>query len=317
MEYRRLGRSGLKVSEIGLGTSSNTFVGKADEPTSIRIINAALDLGITLIDTGASYANGRSEELIGKALKEKRRQVVIATKFGNPSHLGPSEPAGGSRNHIMKAVEGSLRRLQTDYIDLYYLHFPDPETPIEETLRALDDLVRSGKVRYIGCSNFAAWQLCEAVFTSRLNYLVSFICIEPKYNALERGIEKELVPFCQAYGVGVVPWAPMAGGFLTGKYRRGEKIPPTARLAKPSNSYNYLTEGNFDKLEGLEDFAKQHGRSVGEVNIAWLLGHPWLSSVIAGASGVEQLPLNTAAVGWKLTAEDMAQIDKILSTPHG
>ena len=310
MEYRRLGKSGLKVSEIGLGAL--TFGGRADEQTSINIIEHALELGINFIDTADFYTQGRSEEIVGKAVKGNRSRVVIATKFGFPTSVGPEEQRG-SRNHMMKAVDSSLRRLNTDYIDLYYIHYPDTETPIEETLRAMDDLVRSGKVRYIGCSNFPAWRLCEAMWTSKLHNLESFITVQSRYNLLDRGIERELVPCCQTYGIGVVPWAPLASGFLTGKYRRGQAMPAGARLAnQPSLPGDILTDTGFDKLAKLEVFAEERGHSVGELAIAWLLSHPWLGSVIAGAMSVEQLSLNVAAVGWKLTTEDIVQLDKIV-----
>ena len=309
MEFRRLGNSGLKVSEIGLG--GNNFGNRADEQTSINIINHALELGINFIDTAELYTQGRSEEIVGKAIKRKRLQVIIATKFGYPRDVGPNEQ-GGSRNYIMKAVDSSLRRLNTDYIDLYYIHFADTETPIEETLRALDDLVRAGKVRYIGCSNFNAWQLCEAMWTSKLYNLESFVAVQPRYNLLDRSIEREMVPCCQAYGVGVIPWGPLASGFLTGKYRRGQEIPADVRLANPMSIYaDILNDANFDKLAKLEAFAEKCGHSVGELAIAWLLSHPWLGSVIAGAMNIEQLSANTAAVSWKLTPEDTVQLDKI------
>jgi len=299
MEYRRLGSSGLKVSEIGLG--GNNFGNRAagvDEQTSINIINHALEMGINFIDTAETYAQGRSEELIGKAVNEKRSQAIIATKFGLPKSVSPSKQ-DGSRNYIMKAVEASLRRLNTDYIDLYYIHRPDLETPIEETLRALDDLVRTGKVRYIGCSNFAAWQLCEALWTSKLRNLESFIAVQSKYNLLDRSIEQELVPCCQTYGIGLIPWGPLAAGFLTGKYRRGQEIPAGTRLAnRPLVYSDTLTDANFDKLAKLEAFAEERGHSVGELAIAWLLSHPWLGSVIAGAVNIEQLSANVGAGQW-------------------
>jgi len=310
MEYRRLGNSGLKVSEIGLG--GNNFGGRADKETSIDIINHALEMGINFIDTAEMYAQGRSEELVGQAVERKRSQVIIATKFGHPATVGPNEQ-GGSRSYIMKAVDASLRRLNTDYIDLYYFHNPDPETPIQETLRTLDDLIRAGKVRYIGCSNFAAWQLSEAVWTSKVHNLEPFIAVQPKYNLLDRSIEQELVPCCQTHGTGVIPWGPLASGFLTGEYHRGRKIPSGMRLAKPFPIYSdILTDANFDKLAKLEAFADERGHSVGELAIAWLLSHPWLGSVIAGAMNIEQLSANVAAATWKLTTEDEVEIDRIL-----
>ncbi len=308
MDYRGLGKSGLKVSEIGLGT--NAFGGRADEQTSLSIINHALELGINFIDTAELYTQGRSEEIIGKAIKGKRSQVVIATKFGHRASIGPRE-RGGSRNYIMKAVDLSLRRLNTDYIDLYYLHYPDSETPIEETIRTLDRLISAGKIRYLACSNLVAWQLCEALWTSKFHDFESFIAVQSRYNLLDRYIERELVPCCQSYDVGVVPWGPLAGGFLTGKYQRDQEIP--TRFVNKSSIYGDVhTNTNFNKLAKLEVFAKERGHSVGELAIAWLLSHSWLGSVIAGTTNVEQLSRNVAAVSWKLTTEDIIQLDKIL-----
>lgn len=212
----------------------------------------------------------------------------------------------------MKAVDLSLKRLDTDYIDLYYLHYPDPQTPIEETLRTLDNLISNGKVRYIGCSNFAAWQLCEAFWTSRLHNLESFAAVQPRYNLLYRCIEDELVPCCQNYGIGVVPWGPLASGFLTGKYHRGMEAPKGARLANPLPYHrDILSDTNYEKLDRLEAFARERGHSVGELAIAWLLSHRWLSSVIAGATSAEQLTFNVTAINWKLTVEEMAELEKI------
>ncbi len=308
MEYRRLGKSGLKVSAIGLGT--NAFGSRADEQTSIKTIEHALELGINFIDTAESYTQGRSEEIVGKAVNGKRSQAIIATKFGQVRTVGPKE-RGGSRSYIIKALENNLRRLNTDYIDLYYLHSPDTETPIEETLRALDDLVHAGKVRYIACSNFAAWQLCEAEWTSRLHNLEPFIAIQSRYNMLDRSIEQEIVPCCQAYGIGVVPWGPLASGFLTGKYARSPEIP--ARFSPSPGIYrDVLTEANFGKLAKLKTFARERSHSVGELAVAWLLSRPWLGSVITGATNAEQVSSNVAAGDWKLTAEDVAQLDKML-----
>jgi len=321
MEYRSLGKSGLKVSEIGLG--GNNFGGRIGEQESISVIRSALDLGINFIDTADIYSGGHSEECVGKAVKGKRSEVIIATKVAGPMGELPND-RGASRYHIVKALEASLKRLNTDYIDLYYIHMPDATTPIEETLRTLDNLVRAGKVRYIGCSNFAAWQLCEALWTSRANNLESFIVIQSQYNLLERGIELELVPCCQAYGISVIPWGPLASGFLTGKYQRGKPPPAGTRLAasqpaprQPPAGFPagrpmfrpVLTDTNFDKLEKLQKFAVEHGHTVGELAIAWLLSHPWLSSVIAGATNPEQVSANVAAASWKLTAQETAQLD--------
>ncbi len=307
MEYRMLGKSGLKVSEIGLG--SNNFGGRIGEQESISVIRHALELGVNFIDTADVYSQGRSEEFVGKAVKGKRSEVVIATKFGMSMGEHPNE-CGASRYYIVKAVDASLKRLDTDYVDLYYIHRPDPTTPIEETLRTLDDLVRAGKVRYIACSNFAAWQLCEALWTSKVNNLEPFVVVESQYNLLDRRIESELVPCCQAYGVGVIPWGPLADGFLTGKYHRGKAAPAGTRLANPRpGSSQVLTEANYDKLEKLQAFAAEHTHSVGELAIAWLLSHSWLSSAIAGATKPEQVSANIAAAGWRLTAQEMAQLE--------
>lgn len=310
MEYRRLGKSGLKVSEIGLGT--NNFGARADEKTSLNVINHALEIGINFIDTSNTYGDGRSEELIGQAIKGKRNQVIVATKFGLPRTVGPDEQAG-SRSHMIKAIDASLKRLKTDYIDLYYFHHPDPETPIEETLRSMDDLVRSGKVRYIGCSNFTAWQLCEALWTSRFNHLESFIVIQSRYNLIDRGIEQELIPCCQAYGVSVIPWGPLADGFLTGKYHRDKGLPSGTRLNNPSPIYQkILTEANFDKLALLETFARERGHDTGELAIAWLLAHPWVGSVIPGAMNNEQLSANVVAANWKMNPKDISELENAL-----
>jgi len=310
MEFRRLGNSGLKVSEIGLG--GNNFGRRADKETSIDIINHALEMGINFIDTAENYAQGKSEELIGLAIKGKRYDVIIATKFGHPLTVG-LDRQGGSRSYIMKAIDDSLRRLNTDYIDLYYLHWPDSETPIQETMRTLDDLVRIGKVRYIGCSNYSAWQLNDALWTSKVQNLESFITVQSKYNLLERSIEQELVHCCQTHGVGIIPWGPLANGFLTGKYRRGQDIPVGTRFAIPSPVYSkILISENFDKLDKLEAFASERGHSVGELAIAWLLSHPWLGSVIAGAMNIEQISANVAAADWKLTVEDRVALDILL-----
>ncbi|MFC2069937.1 aldo/keto reductase [Chloroflexota bacterium] len=309
MEYRTLGNSGLKVSEIGLG--GNNFGWWADEPTSITVINHAIDQGINFIDTADGYDNGNSEIYIGKALKGKRSGVLITTKFGVPMGEGPNQ-RGGSRYYIIRAVEASLKRLQTDYIDLYQMHFPDPSTPIEETLRALNDLVRSGKVRYIGCSNFAAWQLTEALWTSRVNNLHSFVTVQPRYNLLYREIERELVPCCQAYGIGIFPHSPLAGGFLTGKYKREEEMPADGRLSAPNSSYaRIFTDANWEKLAKYEAIASERGHTMGDLAIAWLLSKPYTSTVIAGARKTEQVSANIAAATWKLTPEEIAEVDAI------
>ena len=309
MQYRRIGKSGLKVSEMGLG--ANSFGGRANEADSISTIRLALESGVNFIDTADAYAGGRSEEVVGKAVRGRRSQVIIATKFGNPRTVAPHQQ-WGSRGFITDAVNASLKRLSTDYIDLYYIHRPDPATPIEETLRTLDDVVRAGKVRYIGCSNFAAWQLNDALWTSRVGHLESFIAVESRYNLLDRNIESQLVPCCQAHDIGVIPWYPLAAGFLTGKYQRGKPPPAGTRLTDPHSSLKtLLTDANYDKLEKLQAFAAERSHGVGELAVAWLLSRPWVSSVIAGARNTGQLSANVAAMAWKLTAEDVLQLDKL------
>jgi aryl-alcohol dehydrogenase-like predicted oxidoreductase len=313
MEYRNLGKSGLKVSVLGLG--ANNFGWWIDESGSAAVINHALEIGINYIDTADMYDNGRSEEFIGRILKGRRKEALIATKFGMKMGEGIND-RGGSRWYIMRALEASLKRLQTDYVDLYQMHQPDPTTPIEEALRALDDLVKSGKVRYIGCSNFAGWQLSEALWTSRINSLNSFVTVQPKYNLLERQIEQELVPCCKAHGVGVIPWGPLAGGFLTGKYRRGEQPSTPAPGARPAKAFLYLystvmTDANWERLGKLDAFVRARGHEVAELAIAWLLSHPWLSTVIAGATKPEQLDANLIGAEWKLTPEEVTQVEQI------
>ena len=316
MKYRKLGGSDLNVSEVGLG--ADTFGRELDEQATAAVVNYALDVGINYIDTADVYGwGGGSEELLGKAIRGKRSRVIIATKFGigvdKDVPQGRSRNGLGSRAYIMKAIDASLKRLDTDYIDLYQFHMPDPTTPVEETLRALDDLVHAGKVRYIGCSNFASWELCEALWISRTAGLSSFVSVEPRYNLIERNIEAELVPFCQAYGIGVVPWYPLVAGFLTGKYHRGAAIPPGTRFSTNPEMYSrLLTDANFDLLDKLTAFASEKGHSVAELAIAWLISHPWVNTVIAGVTKTQQVEVNVAAAEWKLTADEMAQLDKAI-----
>ncbi len=314
MEYRRLGNSELRVSEVGLG--SDTFGRDIDETETARIIDHALDLGVNYVDTADVYGwGGWSERYVGSAVKGKRSKFVIATKFGvglsEDSPQGSSKEGLGSRQYILEAVEASLKRLNTDYIDLYQFHMPDPQTPVEETLRALDDLIKAGKVRYIGCSNFAAWELCEALWTSRSAGLNSFIALQSRYSLLDRHIEEEVVACCQAYGTGIIPWYPLAGGFLTGKYHRGQAPPQGTRFSSNPGLYGrMLSDGNFDQLDILASFASEFKRSVAELAIAWLLSHPWVSTVIAGVTKTEQIASNVRAAEWRLTSEDMARLDQ-------
>ena len=307
MEYRYLGRSGLKVSAIGLGT--NNFGRRLDADATALVINHALDMGVNMIDTSNSYGDGYSEEYIGRALEGKRDKAIIATKVSSTVGDGPND-GGNSRQHIMAAVEDSLRRLRTDYIDLYQIHWHDPHVPIEETLRALDDLIRQGKVRYIGCSNFTAWQACEAAWTSRTLGIAAFASVQPKYSIMDREIEAELVPFCEAYGVGILPYYPLANGFLTGKYRRGQDAPEGTRLAESDRGM--FTDANFDLLERLEAFCEARGHTVLELAFAWLLANGAVSSVIAGATRVEQIIANAKAASWQLTPCDLAEVNGII-----
>jgi aryl-alcohol dehydrogenase-like predicted oxidoreductase len=317
MEYRKLGNSDLKASEIGLG--SDTFGRDIDEKATADIIDYALDSGINYIDTADVYGwGGRSETFIGQAIKGKRSRFIIATKFGvgvvEDSPQGASREGLGSRDYIMKAIDASLKRLDTDYVDLYQFHMPDPTTPVEETLRALDELVRAGKVRYIGCSNFSGWELCEALWVSKAAGLCSFVSVEPRYHLLDRHIEEELVPCCQAYNVGIIPWYPLAGGFLTGKYRRGEALPPGTRFStNPALYGRMLNDASFDQLDRLEKFAAERNRNMTELAIVWLLSHQWVSTVIAGVTKIKQVAANITAAGWKLSSDDMGQLDKAIN----
>jgi aryl-alcohol dehydrogenase-like predicted oxidoreductase len=310
MEYRHLGRSGLQVSVVGLGC--NNFGMRCDFDQSKDVVHRALDAGITLFDTADVYGGqGKSEEFLGKILKGRRQEVVLATKFGMKMGEGPHK-SGGSRKYIMSAVEDSLRRLDTDYIDLYQLHRPDQETPIDETLRALDDLVRSGKVRYIGNSNFAGWQAAEAHYVAKQANLTPFISAQNEYNLLDRRIEGELVPACNAYGLSILPYFPLASGFLTGKYRQGQEMPAGTRLANAGPmAARVLNDKNYETLGKLEAFADARGKTMLDLAIGWLASLSHVGSVIAGATKPEQIDQNVAAGSWKLTAEELAEVDAI------
>jgi aryl-alcohol dehydrogenase-like predicted oxidoreductase len=310
VEYRTLGNSGLQVSVVGLGC--NNFGGRVDAAGTAAVINKCIDMGITLFDTADVYGAGKSEEFMAPALKPHRRNIVIATKAANPMGEGPYW-RGASRKYLIEAVEACLRRLDTDYIDLFQVHVPDPNTPIEETLRTLDDLVRSGKVRYIGCSNFFGWQVVEAEWVARTQHLTRFISAQNEYNLLQRNIETELAPACLKYGLGVLPYFPLASGFLTGKYRPNEAPPEGSRLGNPNAPFGrILNEGNFDKLIRLENFAKERGHTMIELAFSWLASRPYVGSVIAGATKPEQVEQNAQAANWKLTDEEYAEIDEIM-----
>lgn len=310
MEYRKLGNSGLKVSAIGLGC--NNFGMRCDAEQTRAVVHQALDDGITLFDTADIYGNrGGSEELLGKALGDRRREVVVATKFGMAMGDGPYL-RGASYRYVIAAAEASLKRLGTDYIDLYQIHAPDPETPQQETLEALNDLVRAGKVRYIGCSNFAAWQIVDALWISRSRGLASYISAQNEYNLLHRRIERELVPACRQFGVGILPYFPLASGFLTGKYRRGAEPPKGTRLSLMQRmAQQALTDENFATLERLEKFVSSRGHTILELAVGWLASQPEVSSVISGATSPEQVTQNVKAGSWKLSAEELAEVDKL------
>lgn len=310
MEYGRLGNSGLVVSKVGLGT--NNFGGRIDMEQTRSVIDRALDQGITLFDTADAYGEGKSEEFIGEILGNRRHEVVIATKFASATGESPYS-RGTARRYIMQAVEASLRRLQTDYIDLYQVHFPDPQTPILETLQALDDLVHQGKVRYFGESNFAGWQIVDAVWTARTEHLARPISAQHDYSLVNQEAKKEVLPAARAMGLGVLPFYPLGGGFLTGKYRRGAPLPEGARLTKlpAQRSARFLNEHNFDLLEKYEAFAADRGHSITELAFAWLLAQPEIASVIAGATRSEQVDENVATIRWKLSAADFEALERL------
>lgn len=314
MEYRQLGRAGMRVSVIGLGT--NQFGGKVDQAGVNSIIDAALDLGINLIDTADGYTGGRAEETLGVALRGKWDRVVTATKVRSPVGKGTNDE-GASRYHIMNGVEASLRRLQADYIDLYQIHRWDDTTPIEETLRALDDLVAAGKVRYVGASNFAAWQLAHANVLAELRGLTPFVSIQNHYHMFERDQEREMLPYCNAHKVGMLPYFPLAGGFLTGKYKRGEAAPAGSRGEQSPYVQRYMTDANYAKVEQMEAWATARGHTMGDLAHAWLLAQPSVSSVISGATSPAQLKLNAQAAGWNLSGEELAEVNAILDGKAG
>jgi aryl-alcohol dehydrogenase-like predicted oxidoreductase len=310
MEYRQLGDSGLTVSVVGLGC--NNFGGRIDADQTAAVVTAALDAGITLFDTADVYGGqpGLSETLLGQALGKRREDVVIATKFGGDMRgdNGPDWGVRGSRRYIRKAVEASLRRLGTDWIDLYQLHVPDPVTPIEETLTALSELVAEGKVRYLGSSQFAGWQVVDADWAARTAGLEHFISAQNRYSLLERGVEDELIPACEHLGIGVLPFFPLASGLLTGKYKRDLGAPEGTRLATMPDR---LAAADFDKIEALETFAAERDLTLLDVAIGGLAAQPAVGSVIAGATRPEQIEQNVAAGLWEPTPEDLAALDDL------
>jgi aryl-alcohol dehydrogenase-like predicted oxidoreductase len=309
---RRLGNTGLYVSQVGVGC--NNFGGRMDETAAKRVVDAALDQGITLFDTADVYGEQKSEVYLGNALKGRRDQAVIATKFGSPMGEGPLW-RGGSRRYVRQAVEASLRRLSSDYIDLYQIHFPDAATPIEETLGVLDDLVKEGKVRYIGHSNFTGWQIAEAHWQAHTQGLTKFVTAQNHMSLLERGVLKEVLPAAEHYSLGLLPYFPLASGLLTGKYRRGEPPPQGSRMANVERiAERTLTDQNFATVERLQDFAERNGHSLLDLAFGWLLAFPAVSSVIAGATSEAQIQANVQASTWRLSEADMAEIKAVV---HG
>ena len=309
MNYRQLGNAGVRVSIIGLGT--NQFGGKVDQKGVNDIVDRCLDLGINFIDTADAYQSGRSEQTLGKALKGRWDRVVLATKVWAKMGDGPND-RGTSRYHIMNGVEASLKRLGSDHIDLYQMHQWDDSTPIEETLRALDDLVRSGKVRYIGASSFASWQLAHSNLLAELKGWSSFVTVQSHYHMFERDVEREVLDYCTAHKVGFIPYFPLAGGFLTGKYKRDRPAPSGTRGESSAYVQRYMKSNYYEVLEKLSEWAKDRGHNLTELAHAWLLANPQVCSVISGATKLEQVSQNALAADWNLRQEEKDEVDAIL-----
>ena len=313
MTYRPLGRSGLMVSAVGIGC--NAFGRRVDQAGVTEILDTAQEVGVTLLDTADIYGPhpGGSEELLGEALRGRRDEFVVATKFGMDMQGANGEDHGarGSRRYIRRAVEASLQRLQTDHVDLYQLHAPDPVTPIEETLGALSELVREGKVRYIGCSNFDGWQVTDAAWTSETKGLERFVSVQNRYSLLDREVEREVVPASEKFGLGVLPFFPLEYGLLTGKYRRGEAAPSGSRADLDPSRAGWLAKADWDRIERLEAYAAERSLSILDVAIAGLAAQPTVSSVISGVTRGEQVRTNASALRWEPTDEDMDLLDEI------
>ncbi|SEB52877.1 aldo/keto reductase [Paenibacillus sp. GP183] len=306
MRYRNLGNSGLQVSVLGLGT--NAFGGRADKDTSIRVLHHAVESGITFIDTANVYTGTKSEEIIGEAFEGRRQDVILATKVGLKRGEGPNE-GGSSRQHIMRELEASLRRLRTDYIDLYQIHRFDPNTPLEETLRALDDLVTSGKVRYVGASNYSSWQMMKSLAISKSQGFVQFVSVQPGYSLADRGVERELVPFCLDQGIGLIPYFPLAGGILTGKYSGGS-IPSGSLLEKNPNFAQRMDTDRLELGDRVAKIAAETGTSATALSLAWLMHQPAVSTVIAGATREAQIDENMKAVDLVLSDDVLQALDE-------
>jgi aryl-alcohol dehydrogenase-like predicted oxidoreductase len=313
MEYRRMGRSGLKVSEICLGTM--TFGHGTDETEAHKIVDMALDAGVNFFDTANGYANGQSEVILGKTLKGRRHEAIVATKVFNPMGRRPND-SGMSRFHIMNAIDDSLRRLQMDYVDIYYIHHVDTQTGLEEMLRAMDDLVHAGKVRYMACSNYEAWRLMEALWISETKNLYRFECYQPQYSLVVRDIEQEVIPVCQLKGLGVVVWSPLAGGFLTGKYRPGERTLEGSRSQeKWAYPERYFAPNADEILAALLEVAGEVGRSPAQVAVRWTLEQPAITSAIIGARTLKQAEDNLRAGGWQLPPDALARLNEVSQPP--
>jgi len=310
MQMKPLGKTGLEVSSVGMGCMNLGMM--CDQGAADAIVDAALSVGVNFFDVADIYGGGEAESILARALGKRRQDVVLATKFGaRLGGRGGAADHGGSRDYIMKAVETSLKKLNTDYIDLYQLHFPDPETPIEETLRALDDLVRQGKVRHVGCSNFSGDQLATALAVSADNDLCAFVTAQNRYSLLFRGIEQELVPVARESGVGILPFFPLESGLLTGKYRRDEKPAAGTRFSKWGGGGGFVSDERWTIVEQIEAYGQKIGRSVLDIAIGWLAAQPFVASVIAGVTKPEQIRQNVAAASWQPTDEDLAEIDRI------
>jgi aryl-alcohol dehydrogenase-like predicted oxidoreductase len=315
MEYRNLGRSGVKVSPLCLGAMMFGKRGNSDHDDCIRIIHRALDAGINFVDTANVYSAGESEEIVGKALRGRRDRVVLATKVHGSMGPGPND-RGNSRVHLLREVENSLRRLQTDYIDLYQIHRPDPDTPIQETLRVLDDLVHSGKVRYIGSSTFAAWELVESYWVSDRNNLMRFQCEQPPYSIFVRAIETDVLPVCAKYGTGVIPWSPLNRGWLAGKYRRGREIDSDSRVGRSDPFIDTPDspsgQRKLELVEKLIPLAEQIGANLAQFALAWVLTNPVITAPIIGPRVMEQLEDNLGALDVRIPPEILARIDELV-----